>query len=373
MRYTKMITGLLSCTLLTLLSGQDVVLPTTKIEPDRVKQDLRQLTPLQKDTISIIGVGDIMLGTDYPHAGYLHPSKKCAPILKHISPILKNSDATFGNLEGVLAGTKGTPKKCNNPDQCYVFRMPVNYVNCIVDAGFDLISVANNHVNDFGYHGRVHTAKVLDDAGVSFAGFINKPYTVKEINGIRYGLCAFAPHSGTADSRKITEACAIVAKLDSISDIVIVSFHAGAEGKNHQHVTRKTEYFYGYNRGNVYEFSHAVIDAGADLVFGHGPHVTRAIEMYKNRLICYSLGNFATYRRFNLSGPNGYAPIVKAYTDKTGRFLSGEIIPIYQEGQGIPKVDPEKRAVKKLIELCKTDFPESKLAISPSGSITKIK
>ena len=65
------------------------------------------------------------------------------------------------------------------------------------------------------------------------------------------------------------------------------------------------------NRGSVYRFAHEVVDAGADVVFGHGPHVTRALEFYRDRLICYSLGNFATYRRFNLSGPNGIAPIVK--------------------------------------------------------------
>ena len=60
--------------------------------------------------------------------------------------------------------------------------------------------------------------------------------------------------------------------------------------KKYQHVTREREYFYGENRGNVYEFSHAMIDAGADMIFGHGPHVARAIEVYKNRFYCLQLG-----------------------------------------------------------------------------------
>ncbi|KKK93514.1 hypothetical protein LCGC14_2692140, partial [marine sediment metagenome] len=65
-------------------------------------------------------------------------------------------------------------------------------------------------------------------------------------------------------------------------------------------MTRESEIYLGYDRGNIYEFAHMVVDAGADVVFGHGPHVTRAAEIYKDRFIIYSLGNFCTYRRFNL-------------------------------------------------------------------------
>lgn len=351
-----------------ILSAQTIE-PSTTSEPNTFKDELKKIQPLKIDTLIIIGVGDIMLGTDYPSSKYLHPSKTCNPIMKNVVPLLKDADVTFGNLEGALAGDKGKAKHCNNPDQCYVFRMPVNYVDCMVEAGFNLISVANNHVNDFGYEGRKNTAKVLKEANLAFAGFQDSPYTIKEINGVTYGLAAFAPHSGTADSRNIPAVKAIVAKLDTLTDVVIVSFHAGAEGKNHQHVTRKTEYFYGYNRGNVYEFSHAAIDAGADIVFGHGPHVIRAVELYNDRLICYSLGNFATYRRFNLSGPNGIAPLMKVYTDGTGKFLKAQVIPIYQEGEGITKIDPQNRAVKKLQELTAADFPEGKLKIQADGMI----
>lgn len=351
--------------------AQQIEKPVTKQEPNILIDDLRNVNLFNKDTLTIIGVGDIMLGTDYPSPNYLHPSKSCSPVLKNVLPLLKDADVTFGNVEGVFAGDKGKAKHCNNPDQCYVFRMPVEYVDCIVDAGFNLVSVANNHVNDFGYDGRKNTAKVLTEAGLSFAGFKDSPYTITKINGVKYGLAAFAPHSGTADSRNISEVKAIVAKLDTLADITIVSFHAGAEGKNHQHITRQTEFFYGYNRGNVYQFAHAAIDAGADVVFGHGPHVTRAMELYKNRLICYSLGNFATYRRFNLSGPNGIAPMVKVYTNKSGDFHKAQIVPIFQEGPGIPKVDPQNRVVHKLQELTAADFPEGKLRIEDDGMVFK--
>jgi hypothetical protein len=247
--------------------------------------------------------------------------------------------------------------------------MPVNYVECIKNAGFDLISVANNHVNDFGYKGIQNTAKILTEAEIAFSGFRQYPYTIFEQDSIKYGFCSFAPHSGTVDLRNIEKAVEIVTMLDTMADIVIVSFHGGAEGKSHQHVTKETEYFYDYDRGNVYEFSHAVVDAGADVIFGHGPHVTRAIEVYKERLICYSLGNFCTYRRFNLSGPNGYAPMMKVYTNKSGEFLKGEIIPVFQSGDGITRIDVQKRAIKKIQELTTLDFPEKNLIINNNGTV----
>ena len=168
----------------------------------------------------------------------------------------------------------------------------------------------------------------------------------------------------------IPAAVQIVKYLNKACDIVIVSFHGGAEGKDHQHVTRESETYLGHDRGNVYEFAHAMIDAGGDLLLGHGPHVTRAIEIYRDRLICYSLGNFCTYGRFNLQGPNGYAPMVKVYLDYKGKFLRGEIIPVRQTGRGITETDPEKRAIRKLQELTSADFPEVPVYISDEGVIT---
>jgi poly-gamma-glutamate capsule biosynthesis protein CapA/YwtB (metallophosphatase superfamily) len=153
-------------------------------------------------------------------------------------------------------------------------------------------------------------------------------------------------------------------------DILIVSVHGGAEGKDHQHMTRESEIYLGYDRGNIYEFAHLMVDAGADLVFGHGPHVTRAAEVYKDRFIIYSLGNFCTYRRFNLRGPNGIAPIIKLSLTREGRFLKGEIFPVYQPGSGGAKMDPHKRAIAKLQELTRIDFPEISLEINRNGIIT---
>jgi hypothetical protein len=323
-----------------------------------------------RDSICIIGTGDIMLGTNYPSSRYLPPGADCSPILRPVFHILQSGDLLFGNLEGGFGNQGGTPKDCKDTTNCYVFRMPEHFVACLVEAGYDVLSVANNHVNDFGWEGRESTARMLDSMGIAYAGFVTHPWTIFEKEGVTYGFAAFAPNKGTMDMKDYRGAAEITAMLDSLADVVIISFHGGGEGKDHQHVVRGDEVYLGNNRGSVYRFAHAVVDAGADVVFGHGPHVTRALELYNDRLICYSLGNFATYRRFNLSGPNGIAPIIRVHVNRQGRFLSGEVVPVYQPGEGGPRPDPGKRVIHKIIELTQADFPEQKLHIGVDGSIT---
>jgi poly-gamma-glutamate capsule biosynthesis protein CapA/YwtB (metallophosphatase superfamily) len=324
-----------------------------------------------KDTIAIIGVGDIMLGTSYPE-GYLPPDDG-KYLLKPVEKVLQNADITFGNHEGTLFDGEGIPKQCENPALCYAFKSPERYAQYLKDAGFDLMSVANNHSGDFGPQARKRTMQVLQAAGIASSGTIEKPFVVLEKGGVRYGLASFAPNYGTQSITNYSAAREIVSYLDSLCDIVIVSFHGGAEGKTRQHVPRQNEIFVGENRGNVYKFARTVIDAGADVVFGHGPHVTRAVDLYKDRFIIYSLGNFATYGRFNLKGPAGIAPIMKVLVDKKGKFLKGEIIPARQVGEGGPALDDSGAVIEKIRELTKTDFPETRLRITADGEILKKK
>ena len=113
-----------------------------------------------------------------------------------------------------------------------------------------------------------------------------------------------------------------------------------------------------------------VIDSGADLVFGHGPHVLRAVDIYKRRFIAYSLGNFATYARFNLSGKRGLAPLIEVNINKKGEFLSGKIISAKQIGLGVPVLDKNNEAAKEIKRLTNLDFPNSDLKINDFGEIS---
>ena len=316
------------------------------------------LSPV-KDTLSIVAVGDVMIGSGFP-AGNL-PKDDALESFKEVKPFL-NGDIVFGNLEGAILDS-GNSEKCKNSKAgtCYAFRMPDRYGKILKEAGFSLMSTANNHANDFGETGRRNTARVLDEVGIYHAGPVENKSVVFEKEGIRYGFCAFSPNSNMLSVNDLEQATDLVKELRSMADIVIVSFHGGAEGASHTHVPRQNEYFFGENRGNVYKFAHAVIDAGADIVLGHGPHVTRAVEVYKQKFIAYSMGNFNTYGTFNLSGPNGMAPLLDIKLDRKGNFLYAKVISTKQSKANGLELDPNYKVFEEMKRLTKTDFPETPL------------
>ena len=326
----------------------------------------------EKSEFTIIGVGDIMLGSNYPSD--LLP-KNDENILKNTQDVLQNADITVGNLEGTLFDNGGTPKSCDNPNVCYAFRMPSKYGKYLKQAGFDYLSVANNHSNDFGETGIRETIKNLDNLNIKYSGIKDiAESSILEKDGKKFGFISFAPNSATVKLNDYNYARKLISELKSKVDIVIVMFHGGAEGAGAEHITRGHEIFHGEDRGNVYEFAHFAIDNGADIVFGQGPHVTRAIELYKNKFISYSGGNFATFGKINVSGSMGIAPIFKIKIDNNGNFVSGEVIPVRQtyESAG-PFIDSEKLVIKKIISLNKSDFPNGNgLSVTNNGKINKI-
>ena len=334
-----------------------------------VKQSLAKGV-VSNDTVSIVVVGDMMLGTQYPDKGLLPPDDG-ASMLAPVYDLLRSGDVTCGNLEGGFLNAWGTPKKCKDSTVCYAFRMPEHYVKYFQTAGFDALSLANNHVGDFGEAGRQRTAQILDSVGIHYAGQISCPFDTFTVKGLKIGFCAFSPNNNTLQITDSIGAAALVKKLDKLCDIVIVSFHGGAEGASRRNVPKKHEIFYGEDRGDVYMFAHWVIDAGADVVYGHGPHVTRAVEIYKNRFIAYSLGNFCTYGMFNLKGVSGVAPVIKIFTTPRGEFLYADVISTKQPGKGGTVLDPEGKAYNEIITLTKQDFPNARITFSKDGLITK--
>jgi len=320
-------------------------------------------------TISLIGVGDIMLGTNYPSSRYLPAGQNCVPLLSRVSGVLKNADLTIGNLEGCISLDAPLAKKCKKPENCYAFRMPTSFAGCFKENGFDVLTLANNHIFDFGMEGVRDTKMALDKDSIVYAGLETDPVGFIQRKGLLFGIAAFSPNRGTISINDIPTAERIIRELKDTADIVIVTFHGGAEGGKYQRVTRENEVFLGENRGNVYEFSHKLVDAGADIVIGHGPHVPRGIELYKDRLISYSLGNFCTYGRFNLRGANGLAPILKAEMMADGRLKKAAIISAMQKGAGVVHPDPDNKAAKLIRELSELDFPESMLLIEETGEI----
>ena len=233
--------------------------------------------------------GDIMMGTTYPTVRL--PEKDGADIFADVKQLFLDADFSAGNLEGVICEggscTKNTGKANN-----YAFRMPESYVHLLTDAGFDYLNLANNHTNDFGSYGLERTREVLEREGIAYSGLPDCESVVVEKDGVRYGVCSFGHNSYTLKHTDTASVTRIVTALRPKCDILIVTFHGGAEGSKYSHLPDGPETYLGENRGNLRAFAHHCIDLGADLVFGHGPHVTRAVECYNDRLIAYSLGNF---------------------------------------------------------------------------------
>lgn len=327
---------------------------------------------LAQDTVTVIGVGDIMLGTSFPDSSTL-PSKP-QNLLSQVDHIISSADLAVANLEGCMIDKGGEPKECwGKTERCFIFRMPESYTHYILDAGFDAINLANNHVRDMGYQAYRRTMEVFDSLGLGHAGIYDAPSVIIKRNGIAFGFAGFSPHWATSRMQNDENVTKVISELDKQCDIVVAMFHGGGEGEEYDHTPRETEIYKNTIRGNVYHFAHTAIDAGADIVFGSGPHVTRAVELYKDRFIAYSLGNFCTYKRFNLEGLRGIAPLMKVHTDSKGNFISAEAIAIEQHYPGYPALDPEKRAVKEIQRLTQEDFPEmdSILVIEDSGLIKK--
>jgi poly-gamma-glutamate capsule biosynthesis protein CapA/YwtB (metallophosphatase superfamily) len=319
--------------------------------------------------LRIRAVGDIMLGSAFPE-GYLPPDD-AASSLSAVSSLLTDADLTFANLEGPLCDD-GETTKCKPdkpPGSCYAFRSPTRYGQLLKDAGIDVVSTANNHAGDFGAACRDSTERTLDSLGIAHSG---RPGDVASlsVSGSRVALIAFYTGESGHYLNDHPKAASLVQGLAANHDIVIVSFHGGAEGSKATHVPEGEEIFLGENRGDLRTFTHLVIDAGADLVIGHGPHVLRGMEVYRGRLIAYSLGNFATYGRFSLSGDLGTGAVLEARLAPDGTFQGGHLFSTHQSGKGIPEPDPTNRAVNLVRLLSAEDFPQVGAKISGDGTIS---
>ena len=236
--------------------------------------------------------------------------------------------------------------------------------------GFDVLSLANNHARDFGEEGRSSSMAALDARGHSPFG-ARRHRRELVANGRRVALVAFAPNVGSNSLNDPQIGLPLVTQLAAKHDIVIVSFHGGAEGNGAEVLPFAREIFAGEDRGDVVEFAHAMIDAGADMVLGHGPHVVRPLEMYHDRLIAYSLGNFATYYGISVEGIRGIAPILRLTLDDEGSFVSGQLEPTTQIRPAGPSLDPEKKVIALLQSLTTAAFPNGILSIAEDGTLTK--
>jgi poly-gamma-glutamate capsule biosynthesis protein CapA/YwtB (metallophosphatase superfamily) len=344
--------------------------PPAKLPPPAPAAPVAQRPPADTRAhrgLTLAAVGDIMPGTDFPEN--ILPDDDGLSFFDAVTPLLSAPDVTFGNFEGVLLDGGEPVKQCKSRTSCFVFRTPMRYARYLALAGFDVMSLANNHARDFGEEGRTSSMEALAAEGIHTSG---REGTVARFvaNGRRVALVAFAPNVGSNSLNDPQIGLPLVSQLAAENDIVIVSFHGGAEGNGAEKLPFTREIFAGEDRGDVVEFAHQMIDAGADLVLGHGPHVVRPVELYRDRLIAYSLGNFATYYGISVEGIRGIAPILLVTLDDEGKFVAGKVEATQQLRPAGPSPDPEKKVIALMRELTAAAFPTGLLRIGEDGRLS---
>ncbi len=321
--------------------------------------------PHPAPVVTVAAVGDIVMGTDFPDSRL--PPDDGSSLFSEVKEVFGQADIGFGNLEAPLCDG-GVCIKDLAENNIFAFRTPTRLVKNLKEANLRVVSLANNHIDDFGPAGRNSTKRTLAAAGIKFS---SKDGEIAEfqVKGVKVGIIALSFGEPPRSIAFPQEALKEIQELSPKYDILIVSIHGGAEGSRALHVSNQTEIFLGENRGNLVSFAHRAIDRGAALILGHGPHVPRALEVYKGRLIAYSLGNFATYKSMNLRGPTGYAPLLWAELEHEGRFLRGKILSFVQVPPGGPKKDEQEKALQLMRELSLQDFPATSPLILRSGLI----
>jgi hypothetical protein len=278
-------------------------------------------------------------------------------------------DVVFGNLEGTLA-TAGTPK-CSpyGVDGCFTFRADPSSATELRRAGFTVMNLANNHALDYGAAAQAQTIAALDAAHLDHTGLPGQ-IALLDAGALKVALIGCAPYPWAQSLLDVGSTAALVRAARKQADVVLVYMHAGAEGSGADHVPNGPETFLGEQRGDPRAFAHAMIDAGAALVLGSGPHTLRGLEWYHGHLIAYSLGNLAGNGTLSVSGSLSLSALLSVTLDSSGRLTAGRIVPLRLEGLGTPAYDPAGASVSFVRTLSDEDFPPPRVRIAADGTLT---
>ncbi len=347
--------ALISGGLLAVLAGRSNAGPTRTVHPARAARVDHPARVHALPSIRIAAVGDMaMVANSDSGASYF------AWVARYL-----RGNVVFGNLEGTLTD-RGSSKCGSGSSSCFAFRAPPSYGSLLKQAGFTILNTANNHAYDFGSIGQADTLSTLDRLGLRHTG---RPGEIAlfRARGVRIAFVGFAPYPWAQSLTNIPAAKALVRRAAAQADLVLVTMHAGAEGSSANHVRAGTEFFLGENRGDSEAFTHAVVDAGADLVVGSGPHVLRGMEWYHGRLIAYSMGNFVGCHTLSTSGDLALSGILHLTLHGDGSWGSGDLVPIHLVGCGVPERDPAEAAHGFVRDLSRGDFGRRGVRISRTG------
>lgn len=307
-----------------------------------------------RPSIEIGWAGDIVVGSHYglpPNGGRDQFSQ--------VEHLLKRPDLMIGNYEGTLS--RGGVNRCNGGARCFIFQSPPERAKNLARAGFDVMTLANNHGLDKGENARRQTVAAIRRYGMQEAGLPGQ-VTYTRVADTVVAIVGFSPYSGTTSMRDLDAVRKLVRSAQS-ADVVVAQFHAGLEGSRGAHVPR------GLDAGtNTRAAAHAAVDAGANVVLGSGPHVVRGIERYRNVFIVYSAGNFAGWHNFALSGPTRHSGVVRVTLSHQGLAKGGAWDPVMIDAPGIPRPDRSGTVLRRVAALSRSDFGSRAARFNRRGS-----
>jgi len=316
----------------------------------------------QNGSLTLAAVGDIAF-TGGRGQSLGNPTE----LLSGVAPLLKDADITFGNLETAI-----TRRSAKWPGKTYNFRAPFSATRGLRSAGFDVVSVANNHSLDYRRSGFADTRKALANAGILYTGggtTVNSaraPRIIKR-KGARIAFLAFSEinpagfaatktRSGTAYTQSITVMTNAVKAAAKTADYVVVSVHWGVEKSYDPTLRQRRD-------------AHALVRAGADVVLGHHPHRIQGIEYYKKGVIAYSLANFV-FSPATAGSTDTY--ILKVKLGNSGIEKASAVPVSIQRGE--PRVkSAQSSAGKRIMKVIRSKSRALGTVTSASGNVLTFK
>ncbi len=320
-------------------------------------------TPTAPPTVTIGWSGDAVPAS--VDAG-LPPNP--ARLFGAITPYVRAPDVMIGNLEGTLTDVAGSSKCGAGSTDCVAFRAPPAYGRLFAQAGYDVLSLANNHAHDHGEAGLAQTRQVVRANGMLTTGGPDE-IAVTTVRGVRVAVVGFAPYGWAAPLNDPAVVGSLVRRAAARADIVVVVFHGGAEGGDALHVPAGRETAFGEDRGDLRAFARTAVAAGADAVLGAGPHVVRGAEVVAGRPVAYSVGNLVGYRVLSTAGVLGTTAIVQLTFRADGSWVGGLLRPTRQVQPGYPEPDPDRAAITLVRRLSTEDFGPTAMRVGADGTL----
>ena len=296
-------------------------------------------------------------------------------LLSPLRPLVRDADVVLLNVEGAIGEGEVTSKCGPRSTMCFALRQPpgaATALRALNESAAIVGNVANNHSRDAGLAGFDTTLAWLARAGVFTTGADTLATPVVTRHGDTIAVLGFATSGiGIPDLRDLEAVRRHVARAAEQYARVVVTMHLGAEGRDAQRTRDTVELYAGGNRGNPVEFARTAVEAGADLVVGHGPHVMRAMEWRGDALVMYSLGNLVTYGPFSNRPPLDRGAVVCATLDRRGVPSHVVMRATRQHGAGWVARDRARRAAFLVDSLSRLDFPRTGARVRADGQVSR--